>query len=75
MHGTIGRPANPLDTAAGEGWNPYIPNMFSIREVTRQLGHHPTLYVMRKKDGFRRLYRACTPQELSAIELRDISTR
>lgn len=75
MHGIIGNFLSPLSTKDGtaQGWEPYAPSIFRIREVTRQLGYRPTLYVMRKLDGRRWLYRRCAPEELSAIETRDIN--
>jgi hypothetical protein len=69
MHGTLKEII--VAGAHGHGWEPYIPWFFQKREVIRQLGHKPTLYVMRKHDGSRWLYRACTPSELSKIEYRD----
>lgn len=71
MHGTIGK--TPVITAVenGEGWHPYIPGIFSRKEVVRQLGHKPTLYVMRKREGGKWIYRPCTPQESSEIEAHD----
>lgn len=72
MHGIIGRsPAAPTRLEHGEGWHPYIPGIFSRREVIRQLGHKPTLYVMRKREGGKWFYRSCTAQESSDIETRD----
>lgn len=71
MHGMIGRTAEKPTLDGGDGWKPYIPNLFTRRAVWRQLGHKHTLYVMRRRDGWNSLYRACTPDELSAIEMRD----
>jgi hypothetical protein len=65
MHGMIGR---KVIASYGEGWEPYIPGLLRRREVIRQIGHKPTLYVMRKRDGWKWRYRACTPGELSYIE-------
>jgi hypothetical protein len=74
MHGMIGRSLNFLiPDDEGEGWEPYIPSIFKIREVARQIGYRPTLYVMRLFDGHRWLYRACSASELSVIEYRDVS--
>ncbi len=74
MHGTIGRQIDiPSDDTERNGWEPYIPSLFARREVTRQIGHTPTLYVMRKIEGGKKFYRACTARELSAIELRDVN--
>jgi hypothetical protein len=68
MHGTIGR---QVVASYGQGWEPYIPGLLRRRDVIRQIGHKPTLYVMRKRDGWKWRYRACTPAELSEIETRD----
>lgn len=73
MHGIIGRQVNKV--LNGGGWTPYIPNLFTRREVWRQLGHKPTLYVMRKRDGWESFYRACTPEEMSDIETLDTTSR
>ena len=72
MHGTLRKLNVPTAVDPTEGWEPYIPGIFSWREVVRQLGHKPTLYVMRRRDGWKWHYRACTPQESSAIEARDV---
>jgi len=74
MHGLIGRSLDFLiPDDEGEGWEPYIPSIFRVREVARQIGYRPTLYVMRLYDGHRWLYRACSASELSVIEYRDVS--
>jgi hypothetical protein len=69
MHATIGQ-IRPADSDRDRsGWHSYIPSIFSYRNVVRQIGKEPTLYVMRKKVGrFRSEYRECTPAELSEIE-------
>lgn len=58
----------------GEGWQPYVPGIFRMREVARQIGHRPTLYVMRLYDGKRWVYRACSASELSVIKVRDVDS-
>jgi hypothetical protein len=71
MHGMIGRNAASATLDVGDGWKPYIPNLFTRRAVWRQLSHRPTLYVMRKRDGWKSFYRACTAEELAHIEAMD----
>jgi hypothetical protein len=51
-----------------ENWQPYIPGVLHWKDVARQIGHKPTLYVMSKRDGRKWLYRDCTADELSEIE-------
>lgn len=73
MHGIIGRLVDiPTASDSGDGWEPYIPSIFKRREVIRQIGHMPTLYVMRKREGGKSFYRVCTAAELSSIEKRDV---
>ena len=55
-------------------WKPYSPGMFRWREVVRQLGYKPTVYVMRKREGGRWIYRGPTPQELGDVETNFISS-
>jgi len=69
LHGTFGDICRPTAADPNEGWEPYIPWLLTRREVIRQLGYEPTLYVMRKRDGRNWLYRACTHSEISAIEI------
>lgn len=72
MHGTFDRLKKPTLDDAGEGWEPYIPAPWRRKEVIRQLGHKPTVYVMRKRIGWSKyLYRTCTPEEFSEIEKKD----
>jgi hypothetical protein len=68
MHGTFSGIKVPSIQTGNGGWQPYIPGLFRWSEVVRQLGYEPTLYVMRKCDGGKWFYRACTADELSEIE-------
>jgi len=70
MHGTFRDIQLPpvVHDNGGEGWTPCIPWFFQMKEVERQTGHRPTIYVMRKRDSRKWLYRACTAAELSEIE-------
>lgn len=56
-------------------WKPYIPGFLRWNEVVLQLGHRPTLYVMRKREAGKWLYRSATPEELSEIEASFVTSR
>jgi len=57
----------------GEGWQPYIPGVFRAREVSRQIGHKPPLYVMRSHNGEQWVYRECSESELYVIASRGLT--